>query len=42
MTTKDQARAAIAETRAGMLSDQVDQLTAKESESKPPAWQFWK
>ena len=35
-------RAAIAETKADMLSNQVDQLTAEKSEKRPPAWQFWR
>jgi hypothetical protein len=32
----------MAETRAGMLSDKVDQLNAEKSEKRPPAWQFWR
>jgi len=39
---KTETRAAIAETKADMLSNQVNQLSAQEGEKKPPAWQFWR
>ena len=35
-------RATIAETKADMLSHQVDQLSDQVREAKPPAWQFWR
>ena len=34
--------ALIAKWKATMLRNQVDKLTAQESESKPPAWRFWR